>query len=67
MDIGSTFRMKRQIKTKRHFDENPDNTNANIQSEEESFRINYFISVVAQAISSLRASLGILFSQGKMN
>ncbi|KAJ1254500.1 hypothetical protein BS78_K048800 [Paspalum vaginatum] len=53
IDIGTTFRKKRQIKRKRHFDENPDDTNAATQSEEESFRINYFIPIVDQAISSL--------------
>ena len=53
MDIGTAFRKKRQIKIKRHFDENPDDINAATQSEKESFRINYFIPVVDQAISSL--------------
>jgi hypothetical protein len=27
MDVGTTFRKKRQIKRKRHFDENSDETN----------------------------------------
>ena len=54
MDIGTTFRKKREIKRKRQFDENPDETNAaSTQSAEESFRINYFLSIVDQAISSL--------------
>jgi hypothetical protein len=53
MDVGTTFRKKRQIKRKRHFDENSDETNDATQSAEESFRINYFIPIVDQAISSL--------------
>jgi hypothetical protein len=35
MDIGTTFRKKREIKRKRQFDENPDDTNASTQSPEE--------------------------------
>lgn len=53
MDIGTTFQKKRQIKRKRHFDENPNDTNVDTQSAEESFRINYFIPIVDQAIASL--------------
>ena len=53
MDIGTTFRKRREIKRKRQFDENPDDTNVATQSAEESFRINYFIPLVDQAISSL--------------
>ena len=53
MDIGTTFRKKREIKRKRQFDENSDDTNASTQSPEESFRISYFLSIVDQAISSL--------------
>lgn len=53
MDISTTFRKKREIKRKRQFDENPDDTNASTQSPEESFRISYFLSIVDQAISSL--------------
>jgi hypothetical protein len=52
MEIDTSFHKKRQIKRKRHFDENPDDTNVGTQSEEESFRINYFIPIVDQAISS---------------
>jgi hypothetical protein len=37
MDIGTTFQKKRQIKRKRNFDENPNDTNIEIQSAEESF------------------------------
>uniref|UniRef100_A0A453SMN5 HAT C-terminal dimerisation domain-containing protein n=2 Tax=Aegilops tauschii subsp. strangulata TaxID=200361 RepID=A0A453SMN5_AEGTS len=53
MDIGTTFRKRREIKTKRHFDENPDDTNVATQSTEESFRVHYFVRIVDQAISSL--------------
>jgi hypothetical protein len=53
MDIGTTFHKKCEIKRKRQFDENPDEINASNQSSEESFKINYFLSIVDQAISSL--------------
>ena len=53
MDIGTTFRTRREIKRKRQFDENPDDTNIATRSAEESFRISYFIPLVDQAISSL--------------
>jgi hypothetical protein len=53
MDIGTSFRKRRVIKRKRHFDENPDDTNSDTRSEEESFRITYFIPIIDQAISSL--------------
>ncbi|KAL5669694.1 hypothetical protein ACJX0J_021915, partial [Zea mays] len=53
MDIGTSFRKRRVIKRKRHFDENPDDTNNDTQFEEESFRITYFIHIIDQAISSL--------------
>jgi hypothetical protein len=53
MDIGTTFQKKRQIKIKINFDENPNDTYIEIQSAEESFRINYFIPIVDQAIASL--------------
>ena len=53
MDIGTTFRTRREIKRKRQFDENQDDTNIATRSAEESFRISYFIPLVDQAISSL--------------
>ena len=53
LDIGTTFRTRREIKRKRQFDENPDDTNIATRSAEESFRISYFIPLVDQAISSL--------------
>ena len=53
MDICIIFRKKWKIKRKRHFDKNPNDTNVDTQSAEESFRINYFIPIVDQPISSL--------------
>jgi hypothetical protein len=53
LDIGTTFRKKREIKRKRQFDENPNDTNVVTQSPEELFRITYFIPIVDQAIGSL--------------
>ena len=53
MDIGATFRKMREIKRKKQYDENPNDTNIATRSAEESFRINYFTPVVDQAISSL--------------
>uniref|UniRef100_A0A8I6XUG5 HAT C-terminal dimerisation domain-containing protein n=1 Tax=Hordeum vulgare subsp. vulgare TaxID=112509 RepID=A0A8I6XUG5_HORVV len=53
MNIDATFRKRRKIKRKKQFDENPDDTNIAPQSAQESFRVNYFIRVVDQAISSL--------------
>jgi hypothetical protein len=53
MDIDTLFHTRRKIKTNRHFDENLDDTNVETLSVEEIFRINYFIPIVDQAISSL--------------
>ena len=53
MDIGATFRKRREIQRKKQYDENPDDTNIATRSAEESFRINYFTPIVDQAISSL--------------
>ena len=53
LDIGTTFRKKREIKRKRQFDENPDDTNIATRSPEELFRTTYFIPIVDQAIASL--------------
>jgi hypothetical protein len=54
MDIGTTFRKRREIKRKRHFDENPDDTDTATQSPKDLFRRSYFVPVVDQAIVSLR-------------
>jgi hypothetical protein len=53
MDIDTLFYTRRKIKRKRHFDDNLDDTNVETLSAEEIFRINYFIPIVDQAISSL--------------
>jgi hypothetical protein len=53
MDISTTFRKKRPIKRKRHFDENIEDTDMAAQSPEESFRTTYFIPLVDQAVVSL--------------
>jgi len=53
LDIGTTFRKKREIKRKRQFDENPNDTNVATQSPVELFRTTYFIPIVDQAIASL--------------
>jgi hypothetical protein len=53
MDIDTLFHTRSKIKRKRHFDENLDDTNVETLSTEEIFRINYFIPIVDQAISSL--------------
>jgi hypothetical protein len=53
MDINPGFRTKRKITRKRQFDEGPTNTPTESHSTEESFRINYFLRIVDQAIASL--------------
>jgi hypothetical protein len=72
MDIDTLFHIRRKIKRKRHFDENLDDTNVETLSAEEIFRINYFIPIIDQAISSLtrrfeqyqslRKNFGFLFT-----
>jgi hypothetical protein len=52
MRIDPVFRKKRQLRRKKQFDEN-DNTEIE-QSPKESFRVNYFIYIVDQALSSLK-------------
>ncbi|XP_058742320.1 uncharacterized protein LOC131614784 [Vicia villosa] len=52
LNISPTFPQRRIIKRKRHFDENL-NTPILELSEEESFRVNYFLYLVDQAIVSL--------------
>ena len=53
MDIHPEFRTKRKIKRRRQFDEGADDASIASQSAEESFRVNYFLQVVDQAIVSL--------------
>jgi hypothetical protein len=55
LEIEPVFQEKRIIRRKRHFDENVDHKI--IQSIEESFRIDYFLFIVDQAISSIEQSL----------
>ena len=51
LEIESIFQEKRVICKKKHFDENVDHEIT--QSVEESFRIDYFLFIVDQAISSI--------------
>uniref|UniRef100_A0A8R7RG00 DUF4371 domain-containing protein n=1 Tax=Triticum urartu TaxID=4572 RepID=A0A8R7RG00_TRIUA len=53
MDIHPEFRTKRKIKRRRQFDEGADDASIGSQSAAESFRVNYFLQVVDQAIVSL--------------
>jgi hypothetical protein len=53
MDIDTLFYTRHKIKRKRHFDENLDDINVETLSAEKIFRINYFIPIVDQAISSI--------------
>jgi hypothetical protein len=53
MDIAPEFRTKRKIKRKRQFDESNNDASIASQSAQKSFRVNYFIAVVDQAIASL--------------
>jgi hypothetical protein len=53
MDIEPTFRTQRKIKRKRQFDETLDDSFIASQSVEDSIRINYFLPIVEQAITSL--------------
>jgi hypothetical protein len=53
MDIDTLFHTRRKIERKKHFDENLDDTNAETLSAEEIFRINYFVPIIDQAISTL--------------
>jgi hypothetical protein len=51
LEIQPVFQEKRVIRRKRHFDENIDHEIT--QSVEESFRIDYFLFIIDQAISSI--------------
>ena len=57
MDIGTTFHKRREIKRKRHFDENLDDTNAGTQSAEELFRISYFYLLLIKQFPHLQQDL----------
>ncbi|XP_028098568.1 uncharacterized protein LOC114298232 [Camellia sinensis] len=75
MEIEPTFRERRVIRRKKHFDENV--SEAVAQSGEESFRVNYFIYIIDQALSSLKSrfeqfqiydeTFGFLFDLKKLN
>lgn len=77
IDIDPAFRKKREIKRKKHFDENPDDVLDASQSAQESFRIKYFLLVVDQAIASLTTrfeqyksyekTFGFLFTSHALN
>lgn len=56
MEVDPKFVEKRQIHKKRHFDENlnDESTQSNHESAEESFRIDYFLYIVDEAIGSLK-------------
>ncbi|KAK9671547.1 hypothetical protein RND81_12G038000 [Saponaria officinalis] len=55
LNIDPVFPKKRVIRTKKQFDENQNDTSEVVsQTSEESFRVNYFLFVVDQAIGSLR-------------
>ncbi|KAK1399192.1 TTF-type domain-containing protein [Heracleum sosnowskyi] len=53
MDIDPSFPQRREIRRKKHFDENAGTSPVAPLSGEEFFRVNYFLYVVDQAISSL--------------
>jgi hypothetical protein len=53
MNINPRFRTKRKITRKRQFDEGPADAPTEAHSAGESFRINYFLRIVDQAIASL--------------
>nr|TKW28709.1 hypothetical protein SEVIR_3G346400v2 [Setaria viridis] len=76
MDVEPTFRTKRKIKRKRQFDEAREDESIASQSTEELIRINYFLSIVDQAIASLtkrfeqyqgyKKTFGFLFTSKKL-
>ncbi|KAL6570270.1 hypothetical protein OROMI_014784 [Orobanche minor] len=54
MDIDPIFPRRREIRRKKFFDENPNDTSSVCsQTAEESFKVNYFLYIVDQAIVSL--------------
>ena len=52
LNIDPLFPQRREVRRKRHFDENPSDAITS-QSAKESFRVNYFLCVVDHAIASL--------------
>uniref|UniRef100_A0A7N1A6H0 HAT C-terminal dimerisation domain-containing protein n=1 Tax=Kalanchoe fedtschenkoi TaxID=63787 RepID=A0A7N1A6H0_KALFE len=78
LDIDPLFSHRRQIRRKKHFDENShDEPLVESQSPEDAFRINYFLYTADQAISSLNKRFeqyedyekifGFLFTSTKLN
>uniref|UniRef100_A0A7N0TF72 DUF4371 domain-containing protein n=1 Tax=Kalanchoe fedtschenkoi TaxID=63787 RepID=A0A7N0TF72_KALFE len=58
LDVDPLFPHRRQIERKKHFDENSHDESLDVlQSPEDAFRVNYFLYIVDQAISSLKVAL----------
>ncbi|XP_050147476.1 uncharacterized protein LOC126622803 [Malus sylvestris] len=78
MEIDPVFPEKRQVRRKRHFDENEgESSQPTEQSAEESFRVHYFLYIIDQAIGSLKRRFeeyqayddifGFLFTSERLN
>ena len=67
MVISTTFHERREIKRKRHFDENPDDKNVATQSAEESFRNGYFTTIVDKQLCHLQADLNNMRLAGRFS
>ena len=78
MEIDPVFPEKRQVRRKRHFDENEgESSQPTEQSAEEYFRIHYFLFIIDQAIGSLKRRFeeyqayddifGFLFTSERLN
>uniref|UniRef100_A0A7N0TMK1 Zinc finger MYM-type protein 1-like n=1 Tax=Kalanchoe fedtschenkoi TaxID=63787 RepID=A0A7N0TMK1_KALFE len=78
LDVDPLFPHRRQIRRKKQFDENlHDESLVVLQSPEDAFRVNYFLYIVDQAISSLSKRFvqfeeyeklfGFLFTSAKLN
>ncbi|KAK9757274.1 hypothetical protein RND81_01G153200 [Saponaria officinalis] len=75
INIDPSFPKRRERHRKKHFDENSNDSSR--LSEEESFRVNYFLYLIDQAISSLKirfeqyqefeSIFGFMFSTDKLN
>jgi len=67
MDIGTTFRKKREIKRKRQFDENPDDTQLNLQRNQLESTIFYLLLIklflhLQRDLNSIKVTKRILVS-----
>ncbi|KAM1723629.1 hypothetical protein ACFX13_022258 [Malus domestica] len=78
MEIDPVFPEKRQVRRKRHFDENEgESSQPTEQSAEESFMVHYFLYIIDQAIGSLKRRFeeyqayddifGFLFTSERLN